>query len=305
MNSNFSPSAPGMLAILFALVMWTGLVAYYAFFPNLTPTAIVAYRIVWSFVLVCILISCLRQWHVIREIARNKKNLILLTLCGIFLGLNWLAFVVAIKVGKAMEASLGSYLNPMLGVASAVFVFREHVSFLKKASMCIAFIGVGYLIIAHGTVPWYALALSIPFMFYAIVHKYLTLNVLNGFFFEMLILMPFAVSYLLLSPDIVLFIDESVKMQIMIIMLGPISCLSLIAFAYGIQKLSFSTVNVIQYLYPTMTFILSITYFNEPIGNRMIPFIFIWLGVLIYLIDTLMHARQKKQNSVTVLRRSL
>ncbi len=287
MYRHTSSQLSGFLASLFSVAVWSGLVIYYSLMPSVSPVTITAYRVIWSFVFVSAVITVCRKWPVIREISLNKKELSLLMLAGLFIGLNWLAFILAIFAGETVEASMGSYLQPVMGIAAAVFFFKERVGKFKIIAMLLAFSGIAYLIWAYGHIPWYALGISVPFMLYGAVHKLLKTSVLDGFFFEMAVLFPPAVVYLIMSPAPAIFFDEPVKTHLMLMVLGPASALPLITFAYGIQRLRFSTVSVIQYLYPTLTFFIGILYFKEPLGvERLTAFKFIWAGVVIYLLDS-------------------
>ena len=288
-------SLAGFLATFSSICVWVALVVYYTFLPELSPITITAYRVLWSFIFISALVTITKQWPAVLAIFKSRRDFFLLILCGFLIGANWLAFILAIKAEKALEASLGAYLNPMLGIAAALFIFKEAVSFLKTVAMILSVLGVAYLIFIYGSIPWYALGISIPFMFYGAVHKILKVSTLDGFFFEMLVLILPAVLYLIFAPEVVPFFQESVPMMFMIMMLGPASALSLVGFAYGIQRLMFSTVSIIQYLYPSMTFLLGLLYFNEPLSGRLPSFLLIWAGVFIYLTDILLKAVTAKR----------
>jgi chloramphenicol-sensitive protein RarD len=281
-------SASGILASFFAISLWVGLVVYYKFFSHLNALSITAYRVVWSFTFTALVITFTKQWPVVFDIFRNRRQFLLLIICGLLIGTNWLSFILAIVAHKAVEASMGSYLIPMFGILVAIFFFKEPASFLRKTAIGLTLLGVVYMVAAYGSVPWYAFGISISFMFYGAVHKYVTINVLDGFLFEMAVLLVPAMIYLATAP--IGFWQEPTHMKAMIMLLGPLSALSLAAFSYGIQRLSFSTVSFIQFIYPTLTFFLGIFYFKEPLGGRLPAFMFIWFGVAVYLLDAILHS---------------
>jgi chloramphenicol-sensitive protein RarD len=188
---------------------------------------------------------------------------------------------------------MGYYINPLMNAVFGLLFFREHLRTLQKAAIAIVVAGVAYMVAGYGEIPLYAITLSISFSVYGAVHKILKVDIYEGMFFEMLVLALPALICLYITGTS--FFVENWTVKTLILLTGPVTILPLVGFAYGVQRLNLTTVGIIQYINPTATFILGILYFKEPFNLRLLTvFVFIWIGVFIYLFDAIIRARMLK-----------
>jgi chloramphenicol-sensitive protein RarD len=284
-NSAFA----GFLATFFSFLLWGVLPIYWEMMFYIPFFGITSYRIIWSFAFVCLVITATRQWHTVAEIARDKKTVLLLFACGLLVASNWGTYLLAISSKHIIESSMGYYMNPLANALLGVLFFKERLRLLQKLAIFFALCGVAYMVVGYGKIPIIAIVLAFSFAFYAAVHKLVKVSVLDGMFFEMLIILPLALYYIFTTAQsgaMPHFWAEPATMKLIIMAGGAFTAIPLIGFAFGVQRLPLTTVGVIQYVSPTVTFLLGVFHFNEPINRELlIVFAMVWVGVVLYALD--------------------
>ncbi len=292
----------GFILVFLSFLLWGALPLYWKLFFHIPPLGITSYRVFWSWVFVVTVITATKQWSKVARIFSDKRCVLLLCVCGVIIASNWAVYLFAISSGHVIEASMGYYINPLVNALFGAIFFRERMRTLQKAAIFFVILGVAYMIFEYGKIPFYALSLAVTFAMYGAVHKLVRVNVLDGMFYEMSVLVIPALAFILyMGHGGFSFFREPLSMQAMIMLAGPLTALPLMGFAFGVQRLTLTTVGVVQYVSPTATFLAGIFYFKEPMPKEFIVvFCLIWLGVLIYLADGLlrsrMHARNKAAN---------
>ncbi|MDR2884411.1 MAG: EamA family transporter RarD [Deferribacteraceae bacterium] len=288
----------GFLATFFSFLLWGILPIYWEKMFYLPFFGVASYRVIWSFIFISVVITATRQWGTVATIFKDKRAVLLLFVCGMLIAVNWSTYLLAISSAHIIESSMGYYINPLANALIGMIFFRERLRFLQKAAILLALIGVLYMVIGYGKVPYIALILAFSFAFYAAVHKLVKVSVLDGMFFEMLIILIPALSYVVImsqSGVMPTFMAEPISMKVIIAMGGALTAIPLLGFAFGVQKLPLTTVGVIQYVSPTVTFLLGVFHFKEPISTEvLIVFSMIWVGVALYALDGVLQTTRKK-----------
>ncbi|MDR2401695.1 MAG: EamA family transporter RarD [Deferribacteraceae bacterium] len=291
-----SQSFIGFSATLVSFLFWGIIPVYWEKLFAIPSTLLTSYRVIFSFFFVLLAVFFLRQQRGLLEIARDKREVLLLLLCGVLIGVNWWFFIAALATAHVLESSLGYYINPLMNALIGMIFFREYLSTLQKIATLLMLIGVGYMVLNLGEVPLYGLALALSFAIYGALHKLVKVNVMHGMFFEMLVLLiPAILSFLIIQERNDFFAETGTTM-LLIALAGPVTILPLIGYAMGVKRLKLITVGVIQYSSPTVTFLLGIFFFKEPFSFPLfVVFFFIWLGVILYIADGFIRGRQARR----------
>jgi chloramphenicol-sensitive protein RarD len=276
----------GIFVTLLSFLFWGVAPVYWKALFDIDPSVITAYRVIFSFIFVVLVMIFTGEYRQIAEIWKDRNAVRLLFLCGIFIGVNWWIFIAAITSAHVLESSMGYYINPLMNALIGAIFFKEHLRTLQKLATLLMLIGVGYMIISSGVFPVYGIALALSFAVYGAFHKMVKVNVMHGMFFEMLaLLIPSFIPFFLISERNNFFSEQAFTM-FMIVLAGPITILPLVGYAMGVKRLRLITVGVLQYASPTVTFLLGVFFFKESLPLELfIVFAFIWAGVIIYLAD--------------------
>jgi chloramphenicol-sensitive protein RarD len=276
---------------------------FWGFFPifmdELRPAGaleIVAHRALWSLVFCATLVLVLRRWRRVWEVLHDARTALTLGLAALLVAFNWGVFIYAVLTERVTDSSLGYYINPLITVALGVFVLRERLHTAQAVAIGIGLVAVAVLGIDVGGIPWIAPTLAISFAAYALLKKRVGAKVdaLTGFTVETLALLPVAV--------IILFVVSArgdttwghagLGHDAWLASTGAWTAGALLVFAAGAARLPLYVMGLIQYLTPTMTFILAVTYFHEdmPVG-RWLGFGLVWVALTIITVDTWRRAR--------------
>ena len=228
------------------------------------------------------------NWRDIRT-AFRWHNLKWLALSGLLIGVNWLIYIWAVNQGRTMEASLGYYINPLVNVLFGMLIFSERLRPAQWVAVAVAAIGVGVMTLAFGHVPWVALGLCFTFAFYSVIRKKVAIDSRAGFLVEVVVLTPLALawfSWFLQQPDGRLMGTGGWDIP-MLILAGPITATPLILFGLAAKRLKLSTVGMMQYIGPTLQFLIATLVFHEAFGwTHAIAFGCIWAALAIYTTDS-------------------
>lgn len=254
------------------------------------------HRIVWSWVFVALLLTLGRKWHLAARLFADKRALLFSAAAGLIVNLNWGMYIYAIGSGRVLEASMGYYINPLVSALLGALFFGERMRRWQKAAILLVLCGVGYMVFGYGEIPFFALGLAASFAVYGAIRKHVRAGVLDGMFCEMSVTLVPALIYLWQmdsGPGFPGFFGESPDMMLIIAASGPLTALPLMGYAAGVKRLSLTTTGVVQYLSPTITFLIGVFYFREPVNRELLAvFGLVWAGVLLYLADGLYAQRQ-------------
>ncbi|MDO5532452.1 EamA family transporter, partial [Sutterella sp.] len=190
---------------------------------------------------------------------------------------------------RTIEASLGYFINPLVSILLSAVFLKERLRALQKLAVLLAFIGVAWITWVKGVPPVLGLGLALTFGFYGLIRKTAPLGSLEGLTLESLLLTPLALAWLgwLFSQGELAFIQVPVSKELLLMAAGPITAIPLLLFASGVRRIPYSTSAIIQYVSPSMVFLIGVFAFNEPFTLEMlIGFLFIWSAVIIFLFET-------------------
>ena len=280
-----SETRAGLLYGIGAYVCWGIVAVYFRFVRAVAPLEILAHRIVWSVVVLILIIAISRRWTLLRGAIRIPRSLGLLAVSSVLIAINWLVFIYAVTSDHLVDASLGYFLNPLVNVLLGFLVLREKMRPVEWLSVAIAAVGVAALIAGAGVFPWISLVLAVTFGLYGLTRKIAGVTSIEALTIETAILLPIAGGYLLhrTSQGTLAFGHSSTELDLLLIAAGPITAIPLLLFASAVRRLRLATVGLLQYISPTIQFILAVTLFDEPFGReRLIAFAIIWCAIAIY-----------------------
>ncbi|MFW6140382.1 MAG: EamA family transporter RarD [Acidobacteriota bacterium] len=290
MRTNFSQKALGTWSAVAAYVSWGLLPLYWKALDQIPAHKILAHRIVWSFTFLFFLVSFRKVWPGIRKILAAKKTRISFLLTSCFLGVNWLTYIWAVNSGHVVDASLGYFINPLISVLLGVLFLREKLFFWQKISVLLAFIGVFYMAVDLGNIPWISLVLALTFGFYGFFRKKAHADSMAGLTAEMMILSPAAALFLLTinlnGGGIIGRVPLST--HFLLVGTGMVTALPLLCFNYGVKRIELKTIGFLQYLSPTFQLLLGVFAFKEPFSlTHGVSFGLIWIALIIYSLSQL------------------
>jgi chloramphenicol-sensitive protein RarD len=294
MDDHHKATKAGLISGIFAYIMWGLFPIYFKVTEHVPPIEILAHRIAWSVPFGALIIHFRHQWSDIRAIFTHIRTLGMLALAALFIAMNWGLYIWAIQDGQIFQASLGYYINPLIFVLIGVVFMNEHLSRLKLIAVIFAAIGVGVLTLYGGKFPWISLALAISFTAYGVIRKKVAVGAMPGLFVETLILFlpALAVLFWMQSHNQLVFLHTSSKLSTLLVLAGPITVLPLVAFAFAARRLKLSTIGFLQFIGPSLQFLMGVLYGEKLTPAYLLCFGFIWLAVILFSWDAL---RSRKQ----------
>ncbi|MEU8320776.1 EamA family transporter RarD [Nonomuraea sp. NPDC048881] len=284
----------GVLFGIAAYTMW-GLFPLY--WPLLKPSGaveILAHRMVWSLVAVAVVLAVRRHWSWFRELARQPRKLVLLTIAAIVITVNWGTYIYAVNTGHVVESALGYFINPLVSVLFGVLVLRERLRPLQWTAVGFAALAVVVLTLDYGRLPWIALTLAVSFGVYGLVKKQANVAATESLAVETLVLLLPALGYLIYLEFAgqATFGQQGLGHALLLVGAGIITAVPLIFFGAAAIRVPLSTVGVLQYIAPILQFIVGVTIAGEVMPpSRWIGFSIVWLALAIFTYDSLRAAR--------------
>lgn len=289
-----SSSRAGVLLGLTAYLIWGSFPVFFKALEGAAPLEIVCHRIFWSVVFLFILVACRHQLGQVGTTLRNRQ--ILLTLCGstLLIATNWLVFIYAVQQGEVLQSSLGYFITPLLSILLGFVFLRERLNRWQMFSVLLALIGVLNLTFQHGQFPWIALILAASFGLYGLLRKVARVEAMIGLTVETLLLSPFALSYIIyltIQQDSS-FLAGTLRLDLLLPLSGIVTAIPLLLFVGAARRLQLATIGFLQYLTPSLHFILAVGLYNETFtSGHLLSFLFIWTGLVIYSGNTLWKSR--------------
>ncbi|WP_226666663.1 EamA family transporter RarD [Metabacillus litoralis] len=285
----------GLLYTAASYLLWGILPLYWKMVGDVTPEEILAHRIFWSFLFMLVILSVNREWNNMLEHSKKiiKKPIVLVTLVlsSILISINWFVYIWSVNNDRMIEASLGYYINPLISVLLGMLFLKEKLNLLQKISFIVAALGVLYMTLHYGEIPYVALTLAFSFGLYGLTKKMTKLSSAIGLTFETLMVTPIAVFYLsfLAQKGDMLFLDVELTTKLLLIGAGAATAIPLLLFASGAKRIPLFMVGILQYIAPTITLIIGVVIYNEPFtSTEVITFTCIWTALFIF---TLSHSK--------------
>jgi chloramphenicol-sensitive protein RarD len=278
----------GILAGIGAYALWGVLPIYWKLLHEVPAAQIIGHRIVWSFALLALYVFISGQWQKFRSTAFQGRTIGIYSIAAVLLSLNWLIYIWGVNAGFIVETSLGYFINPLFSVLLGVIFLRERLRPLQWIPVTLAAVGVIYLAIAYGRLPWIALSLAFTFSIYGLVKKLSPLGSLYGLTLETGIVFPLALLYLSfvgLSGSGA-FWHNSTGIDILLMSTGLVTPIPLLMFASAAKQIPLTVVGLLQYIAPTMQFLIGVLIYKEPFDtSHLIGFGFVWVALIIFAIE--------------------
>ena len=282
-----------------AYTLWGVLPVYFKALKSIDAADIVAHRIIWSVPILAALLSFTGAWGEVRNALRNRRAMTLLSVTALLIAVNWLLYVYAVNSGHILAGSLGYYLNPLANVLLGRIVLKERLSWLQWAAVALAAAGISALAMGALGQLWISLTLCISFATYGLLRKIAPVDAVAGLAIETMLLLPFAAGWLLwgLASSHAIFGSGSTSTLLLIAGAGFVTATPLLLFTAAARQLPYSTLGMLQFLAPTMQFLLAVMVYGEPFTRaHAIAFAAIWGALGLYILALVRHARA----SVTV-----
>lgn len=283
-----TPALTGLLCGLGAFFIWGIFPLYLQLFHAVSAWEVLAHRICWSALLLILWLGVRGQWGKLGAEFRQARRLLTYTLSTLLITTNWLVYIWAAQHGRVLEASLGYYINPLLNVALGTLFLKETLNRAQLFSVLLAAAGVFNMVALHGTVPWVALTLAASFGTYALLRKVAGFDAILGLTVETLLLLPFAVGLLLYLSHLgeAAFLTRGISFDFLLASLGVMTVVPLSLFLMAGQRLTLASLGFVQYLGPSMQFLLAVFLFHETFSAaHAVTFGCIWMALGIYSAD--------------------
>jgi chloramphenicol-sensitive protein RarD len=280
----------GALAAAGCYFVWGLFPLYWRQLTDVDATELIAHRHVWSLAFVALLMATGGGFGELKAALGSRPALSWHAFSGVLLTINWLVYVWGVNHGHVLETSLGYFLVPLVNVALGRLVLHERLRSAQWLAIGFAIVGVTLLLGGLGRLPWIALTLAATFGVYGLLRKKSPLGPLTGLGLETLLLFPCALGFLLWqqATGAGALGRVSPTEHGLLLGAGVVTAIPLLLFAYGARRIRLSTLGLLQYIAPTVQFILGVWVFREPLSReRAAAFGLIWCGLALYTADNL------------------
>jgi len=295
-NNPKEKSDLGLIFGITAYVLWGLLPVYWKALQDIPAYEILCHRMIWSFIFLYLILAIKKHWNWLKKIPSDRNVLMIYSATAFILGINWFIYIWAINSGFLVEASLGYFINPLVNVLLGVVILKEKLRAWQWIAIAIASLGVLYLTLDYGRVPWIALILAFSFGMYGLLRKVGPLSSLEGLSFEMT---------LLLIPALLFLIYLEIKGQSafghvalykngLLVLAGIATAIPLLFFASAARRIKLTTIGILQYISPSLQFLLGVFVYKEDFPQgRFVGFIIIWIALLIFSLDRIKMKRKR------------
>ena len=269
------------------------------YWPLLEPAPaaeILAHRVLWSLIVTSVLLAVMRRTGALRAIWHDRRVRMIMFAAGLVIGVNWFTYIWGVNNGHVVETSLGYYINPLVTVLMGVVVLGERLRRWQWVALGIAFLAVIVLTLELGRPPWISLVLAFSFGTYGLLKKKAHVGPIEGLTYEGLVLGPIALTYLVWLT--VVGQAESWSHGsghvVLLATTGIVTAAPLLCFAGAANRISLTTLGLLQYIAPTLQFLLGVLVFDEPMPTgRWIGFALVWVALIIFTVESIVAARRR------------
>lgn len=288
--SQISKSSAGVLFAIGAYVWWAfATPIYFKIFKEVPVVELVIWRIMSGLPLLILILFFRKKLGTCYKVLSHKKTCILLLASTFFISVNWIVFVISVVTDRLLDSSLGYYINPLVTVSLGFFFLGERLDKLQIVAVLIALIGVVYLTISQGSLPWIAVTLACTFSMYGLMRKIMGVGSFEGLAVEMTFALPVCIvlQWWLFSTGSAEILGGDMFITVGLLLGGFVTIVPLLLFASAAIRLKLSTMGILQYIAPSGQFILAILVYREDFGtNQAVVFGLIWVAVLLYSFDS-------------------
>lgn len=279
---------PGIVYAVSAYVLWGLFPLYFTRIGHIAAIEVLVHRIVWSLVVVLALLAWRGRWGWLPALLKQPRVLGAFAASAVLLSTNWLTYIWSVQNGHLIDASLGYFITPLVNVMLGYTVLHERPRRAQWIALSLAALGVVWLTVQAGQLPWMALVLALSFGAYGLLRKIAPLGALEGLTLETLLLAPPALVALVVwwGRGPASFPTPDLATNLWLLAAGPFTAVPLLLFAAGARRVSMTTLGLLQYIGPSIAFLLGIWVFREPFSSaRLTGFLFIWAALVVYSAD--------------------
>lgn len=280
----------GIFYGLFAFIFWGLVPIYFKLVSSVPAIEVLMHRVVWSVIFILLFIITKKEFYLVIRLLKDTTTSFYLCISSVIIGANWLTFIWAIEHNQIIETSLGYYINPLVTIFFGFIFLSEMPTKNQKIAIFLAFLSVCYQLYFIGYFPTVSLILAITFPTYGLIRKKIRVNSLVGLFVETLFLLPLALGYfyfLQINAQNHFSISNDLNLSILLIFSGIVTVLPLLAFTSATKLLKLTTIGFLQYIGPSVSFLLAIFVYNEPISKeKLLSFSLIWIALFIVTLDS-------------------
>ena len=286
----------GLLSTLACYILWGVLPLYWHALDQLNPVFILCNRIVWSAVFTVSILLITKKFSEVKAVLRDKIKMRFVVPAALAITINWGVYIWAVNSGHILDSSIGYYMNPLMVFAIGIVIFKEKSGVMDWIALGLATIGVLIATIAYGAFPWVAIVLASSFGLYGTLKKLSGVGGITSIAVETLLLAPFALLFLAISPASYASIAVLTPLTTTLLVLtGIVTASPLILFTFGVNRLPLSTVGFLQYLSPTLQLLIGVLVFKEVLTqDRIIAFAFIAVALVLYTIGMVQRSRKAR-----------
>lgn len=276
----------GPLYVTLCYVLWGVLPVFWKLFGEVNSFYILACRVFFSLIFCFLLVVLLGKLDALRALFHDKKQCLLLCVCGIVITVNWGSFIYAVSSGNVMESSLAYYMNPIIAIVIGFVVFRERLTKLQWFAVLLAFIGIMVPLVSYGKIPWLALILGFTMAIYSAMKKYVTVDSEISIFMETLFMSPFALIYIIFCESTGTGAGGILHgvQWLLLPAAGIVTSVPLALLSFGIKTTPLSLSGILMYINPTLQLLVSVLLFHEKFTIiNAITFAFVWVALILFV----------------------
>jgi len=295
---NSKPDLSGWLFGFSAFIWWGLAPIYFKALDHVSALEILAHRVAWSIPVTLLLMLMIKKRIAVLSILKNTRLLLGLIISTLLISVNWFIFTWAVTSDHILDTSLGYFINPIMSIVMGVILLGERLNKLQWGAVAFVVLGVANQIFNYGEIPWIALSLATSFAIYGFIKKQLHVDSLNGFLVETSLALPFSAGYILwtLNDSSTLFLNHSISTDWLLVAGGIVTAVPLILFSTAAKKMPLSGIGFIQFIAPSITFILATQVYKEMLTTeQLMSFIFIWIGLCLYLVKPIKELFKKNK----------
>lgn len=275
--------------------LWGLIPLYFKAVANIAPLEVLAHRGFWSFVVLGFILAATHRWKELSLLRESPRVILMLVASTLLIAINWLTFIHAVSTGQVLQSSLGYFILPLVNVLLGVAFLRERLRPYQWLSILLALIGVVVLGLMINRIPWIALVLAVSFSVYGFLRKIMPVGGLVGLAIETLALSPVALAYLLYLHETGQSTATNPADYSLLALSGLVTTIPLLLFVAAARRLRLTTLGFLQYLTPTLHFVLAVVAFGEPFSRaQLLSFGCIWTAVFVYSLDSLRATRRRE-----------
>jgi len=294
--------------MLGAFTIWGLSPVFYKLLDHVPPLEVLSHRTLWSGVFFGALLMLQGRLGAVWALLAQWSGLRVVLLASVMISVNWFFFIYAIQVGRTVETSLGYYIYPLVSVLFGMLFFAERLSPISLLAVVLAALAVAVLTVGLGAAPWMSLVLAVSFAIYGVIKKRAVAGPVVSVTAEVMLLVPLAAVWLLgvhlagwsgLTGRTLGAFGGSLSDSLLLMLAGPLTATPLILFSYASRRVSMATIGLVQYLNPTLQFLIATLIFFEPFTPwHTVAFPLIWAAVLLYSLDLMRQERASRRASV-------